>query len=642
MLLGNLLVAPWRSRPAVVRIAVVVGFFLVAVYVISTSSRLREWTSGTRAGAGAGAEPGSSPNRPPLDADKAEHPIDLLIHNAEREFDDLLSHETTSLHDAAARYRQIRGRHPPPNFDRWYAFARRRKAVMVEEFFDPIYHDLSPYWGRPPAELRLEARALDAVIQVRNGKANRTDQGMRTPEWTDLISSIAGFLPDLDIPCNGMDEPRLMVPWEDINDLVAKERRGRSVTPAGQTKSSFSVYPLDASEPGVAIAWEPYGGGQDQSPPFERARRGCPPDSAARQATVAHEWRHPELSMANAEPHSYKGYVQNTSLAASLCHQPDLQSNQGIFVEPVSLSTSSHLYPMFGECKLSTGNEILLPSAVYWATNEQYSGGDDHGVPWAEKIDAAIWRGANAGGRNHDDNWTAFQRPRFVAMVNGSKVQRVETGEEQPLNFELPSASNIYGLQATKARQLGGWLSNFTDVGFVTLECFPKLPDHSCPYLGPQLAEVAGVPMPDQYRRKYLPDIDGNSFSGRYRAFLLSTSVPIKSTIFREWHDSRLVAWKHYVPMDARFGDFYGIMEYLHGYEVVSDANNVVPGHDAEAQRIAEAGRTWADRVLRKEDMQIYTLLLLLEYARVLDDDRAVLGFVGDLTSKSWFSNLWA
>jgi hypothetical protein len=108
----------------------------------------------------------------------------------------------------------------------------------------------------------------------------------------------------------------------------------------------------------------------------------------------------------------------------------------------------------------------------------------------------------------------------------------------------------------------------------------------------------------------------------------MSTSLPIKATIFREWHDSRLVAWKHFVPMDNRFMDFWGIMEYFLGYE---GENFKIEGHDKAAERMATAGQDWANKVLRKEDMQIYVLRLLLEYARITDDRRDKMGWVEDL-----------
>ncbi|KAH8424420.1 uncharacterized protein LDX57_002171 [Aspergillus melleus] len=76
--------------------------------------------------------------------------------------------------------------------------------------------------------------------------------------------------------------------------------------------------------------------------------------------------------------------------------------------------------------------------------------------------------------------------------------------------------------------------------------------------------------------------------------------------------------------MDSTFMDVYGIMEYLLGF---GDDE----GHDLTAERIALDGKRWAEKVLRKEDMQIYVYRLLLEYARVCDDRREFLGFVADL-----------
>ncbi|PMD29110.1 glycosyltransferase family 90 protein, partial [Hyaloscypha variabilis F] len=53
-------------------------------------------------------------------------------------------------------------------------------------------------------------------------------------------------------------------------------------------------------------------------------------------------------------------------------------------------------------------------------------------------------------------------------------------------------------------------------------------------------------------------------------------------------------------------------------------------GHDREGERIAEDGRQWAGRVLRKEDMEVYMFRLLLECGRIVDDRRQELGFVLD------------
>ncbi|RYC57957.1 hypothetical protein CHU98_g8259 [Xylaria longipes] len=128
--------------------------------------------------------------------------------------------------------------------------------------------------------------------------------------------------------------------------------------------------------------------------------------------------------------------------------------------------------------------------------------------------------------------------------------------------------------------------------------------------------------MREQYANKFMPDVDGNSFSARFRGFLLSTSLPVKATIYAEWHDDRIVPWLHFVPMDNTFQDLYAILDYF-----TRDANG-----DRAANFIAEEGRAWSNKVLRREDMLLYVWRLLLEFARVCDEKRDQLGYVDDLT----------
>ena len=333
----------------------------------------------------------------------------------------------------------------------------------------------------------------------------------------------------------------------------------------------------------------------------------------------------PVISSSLAAPHQYQGFVSNFTLSTEFCHQPDLQGLNGIFVEPLSVSATKVLFPMFGGSKLAVNNEILLPAPMYWNEEERFTGGNDHGGPWGEKKNEAIWRGVATGGHNRATNWKAFQRHRFVAMNNGTSLTAAENWSELPPNFVLPPAS--YHLQAQTDGKLGKWVDTWANVSFVDLMCDPKQTENKCNYTSPHFTVTKGIKMKEQFGSKYLPDIDGNSFSGRYLGFLRSTSLPIKATLWHEWHDSRLVAWKHFVPMDNRYEDWYGIMEYFLGY------GDKVPGHDAAAEKIASDGKAWAERVLRKDDMQIYVLRLLLEYARVTDERREKMGWVGDLLS---------
>lgn len=549
--------------------------------------------------------------------DRPVHTIDILRERALGEYQELLGRDTHTLHAAAQAYQRRRGRRPPPGFDVWFKFAKQHDAVVVEQFFDRIYDDLNPFWGIPALQIRQEANDFVHRISVRNGNmTKRTD----IPEgrvwmdlWGDLVSTIAQYLPDLDMAINIMDESRLVVPWETIDGYMDAERATRKITPASEVITHFTNTSVSDTE--VVPPFDPEFGWGNY---WELAVIGCHPDSPARTAyKPEYDYTLPPPLPNSYPAHSYKGYVQNWTLTKSPCDNPELQQLHGTFVEQITMSNSRKLFPMFGGSKLPMNNEILLPPAMYWTTDPFYSGGNDHGGAWEEKQDKIIWRGAASGGRNKKENWTRFQRHRFVAMMNGSSVSKAEEGNEAPPNFEIPRV----GLYNLTAPSLGGWVDTFADAEFAHLLCFPDPHPPTCDYTDPWYSIAEPMPMKEQYSFKYLPDIDGNSFSGRYRGFMGSTSMPIKATIYDEWHDSRLVPWVHFVPMDNTFIDIYGIMEYFLG-------RGKKAGHDDVAKSIALGGKEWAERVLRREDMQIYVFRLLLEYARICDDDRDRLGWL--------------
>jgi hypothetical protein len=549
--------------------------------------------------------------------------------DAQTVFDALVSGQTTDVHAAAEAYRAKRGRHPPPGFNAWVEYAQKNDAVIAEELFDQIHRDLNPFWWVSAKSMRNFARHFQDRIIVRNGSATMTDNNYlgtandRMEAWRDVVKSFEHLLPDMDIAMNVMDESRIIVPGEDIDKYVEVEGRTRKLPLPDQVISQYSsLDALDVSEEPPQVDWIGPGG----EPYWDIARVGCSLQSPDRYKAATTNFTGPP-PLANGYPlQSYHGYVKNWTYARDPCQQPHVQESHGTFIEPVSISTTHSLVPIFSESKLPMNNDILIPPAAYLSSSfarGDYSANTPHDGDWSDKKSSAIWRGVASGGRNREKNWTRFHRHRFVSMLNGSYIRSIErspdfTGQGQAFNLQSYAT---YKLAATKYTDLGAWLNRVTDVGFTDLICFPATEKGrpTCSYTDPFFKIVGKVPMKQQYEYKLLPDIDGNSFSGRYLAFLRSGSVPIKATIYSEWHDDRLVPWQHFVPMDNSFVDVYGILDYFLGMG------------DAAARKIAEQGREWAGRVLRKEDMYVYMLRLLLEYARLCDDEREKLGFVGDL-----------
>ena len=198
-----------------------------------------------------------------------------------------------------------------------------------------------------------------------------------------------------------------------------------------------------------------------------------------------------------------------------------------------------------------------------------------------------------------------------------------ELGDKDEAILALDASSAQAGSYSKAHFKPAAFASKHTDIGFTEkTSCIPN-----CDFYNHSLTMVNQTTFSDTFRNKYLIDVDGMSFSGRWRAFLQSRSLGLKATIFREWHDSRLWAWRHFVPLDNRYDDLYSMLTYFIGTE---QQGVKVQRHDYEAYKLARQGREYAAKVLRREDIEIYVFRLLLEYGRVVDDNRDSIGFVGD------------
>ena len=258
---------------------------------------------------------------------------------------------------------------------------------------------------------------------------------------------------------------------------------------------------------------------------------------------------------------------------------------------------------------------------MYYKTDRRYDYNDQQDFNWDDKDDVMPWRGVTSGGTaraKDEDGWRSLHRQRLVFMSNATA-----TTAETASVLSLSNSSRVYEAKED-AFKPSSFLKQHTDVGFTGhMACVP----HSCSFYDHVFRFLNKTSFAQTFTSKYLIDVGGHSFSGRWRAFLQSRSLGLKSTIFREWHDSRLFAWRHYVPVSTSYSELYDLLLYFIGLR----KNGVeVERHDFEAYRLASQSRDWARKVLRKEDMEIYLFRLLLEYGRVIDDNRDRIGVVGD------------
>ncbi|PHH63722.1 hypothetical protein CDD82_1849 [Ophiocordyceps australis] len=558
----------WPSRPARRYLVIALGLvFALANYLLWHDTKTWD-AAGIRSTVGFGHV----------------HPIKKLMVEAKARHEELLARRSHDVKAASARYRERRGRHPPPGFDAWFQAALHSDAIVVEDFFDRIYKDLTPFWALDPHTTKSRANAWHWVVRVRNGTASgHGNVEGRVPWlqlWTDLVQEFAQHLPDVDMPINMLDEPRILVPWAAMSKLVKRAEKQKTMPNAKHVTSQFSgLADIDSEKPDL---YDPRWYGPSNSY-WDLAVKTCGPHTPAHGLGQIKDFSAPAELPRNWMPsYAFKGYVQNWTAAMDPCLQPHLRQLHGTFIEPFSLSSTEELIPLFGGSKLPMNNEILIPGAMYLTKDEFYSGGDSHGPAWQRKRSGLVWRGDASGGRAKEHSWHHFQRHRLVDMLNETLVSHLEASGTRALSFELPSPW-IYNSPRQRRGELGGWVRDFADAGFVHL-CQPG----ECDFLDSIFTLSKSMPMRTQYEYKFLPDADGNSFSARFRGFLRSTSMPLKATIYAEWHDDRIMPWLHFVPLDNTFQDLYSTLEFF--------GDGAGPG-DAAARYIAERGQEVGARV---------------------------------------------
>ncbi|KAL9599517.1 MAG: hypothetical protein Q9219_003761 [cf. Caloplaca sp. 3 TL-2023] len=561
------------------------------------------------------------------------HPISQLMAEADKAWAAYENSRSTTFRQTVSKYRRKYGRHPPPGFKEWYQFARKRNVHNIDDF-EQVMDDLRPFWAVEPKVLRNLAANMwrndkDGVagIHIRDHKiVKQTNKSWRSETLITLIDKIVKYLPDMDIAMNRLDQPRVVVPWEDMQAHLRKEVETRRIPPEADpdfTKGLDNF--LNITSPEIEPAhkedpeWFPAHGKQY----MDTAKLACPPESHARNSEI------PKADVESRYKNRLGGVITNFNLSSDLCTMgPEIQDQHGFLYSGSTVIPTKRLVPIFGECKVNVNSDILFPANMYWKHDERYDYDERHdNLDWERKTDSMIWRGVTSGGTQTVDNWQKMHRQRLVKIVNSTAM----ADREVRILAEQPEKQGEF--ENFRQFHPSVFAANHTDVGFTeTMSCIPD-----CSFYNDVFTMKPMAPFPEQFKQKFLVDVDGHSFSGRWHAFLESKSLGIKATIFREWHDSRLFAWRHFVPMDNRYDDVYTILTYFLGVGSPPDQDVIGPHegayvsrHEAEGKRLANQGREWAKKVLRRDDIEIYMFRLLLEYGRIIDDNRDRIGYAGD------------
>lgn len=519
------------------------------------------------------------------------HPVTALVEDAEQRFNKLLERQSRTLSDAVKEYRRRYNMHPPPHFDKWFSFARSKGVELIDEY-DTIYNSLLPFWALTPQTIR--ARAREALgydnglfgVLIRDGKVSLAEGLDGVHEWQreatlGMMKNFIRYLPDMDLAFNAHDEPRVIVPSEDLHRLVAIAKN--SVIPnAFQAKSlvnEWSARPKDLNKGDrIDEVRTTRFNKISHQPAWTSSRISCPVDSPVRSL----DENSPDDTTGYA---SWElGFIHNTTAFSDVCSTPSLRYTYGFFDRPNVFAVVHDLFPVFSQSKVSTFQDILYPSPWYWANKVPYNMQKDY--IWEEKIDKLYWRGSTTGGFSKGGGWRRHHRQLMVSNINALDNAKVLTktdgGQWEVKEIDRSEYRDLFDVQ-------------FTSVG--------QCDRNDCAAQMEFFNITEPVEQEEAWAYKYLLDIDGNAFSGRYHAFLKSNSLVCKTALFREWHDERLKPWLHYVPISLKGSELVETMRYLSSEE----EGEVV------ASRIAQNGKDWAQSTLRNEDMEVWLFRLLLE-----------------------------
>lgn len=557
---------------------------------------------------------------------------------------------STTLSEAVQQYQWRYHQAPPPNFDKWFAFAIERNAYIIDDY-DEMQNSLLPFWALFPSDIRSRTLMQDGAgdvigLTIRHSEIKIGHVPSSEALWiqgaADLIGTFSKWLPDMDITFNVGPNPRLAVPWKEMEKLRRAASGHSRKTPAVEDKFSQTV---DPPWSGFDAHFDTghYGKSQDV-PEYSKISvfddlyaPTCKPGSEARDGRF---WNAGSFCAACARPHAIGPYIQNWTLAGDFCHQPDMAAQHMYLSSYVAPETAHRtlLRPLFSRHKMQGFSDILFPGPGTFIDNTQYPVPSDtipselvtynDTVLFSAKRDTLYWRG-ELDGTITDSTWKGGQAQRLVRLINNST---------NPVALLLPNPKRLTykNVPAEKVRNLIN-----ADVSFSHPTVCEE--NSACYAQVQEFGTTAPVSAETWFQNRYLLSIDmpptyttaeDPIAPPTFLQILASNSVPVYSTIYQSWYSHFVTPWLHYIPIDLRYQGLHASLAYFTGLKSkkgsddgTGDREVVLEGKYDQASYMATTGREWAGRVLRREDAEVYAFRLLLEYARLVDDRRDELGF---------------
>lgn len=490
----------------------------------------------------------------------SKHPIEHLMDQAKAQHEAKVARQSTTLSQAVAEYTKRYHRSPPPGFDLWFARAKELNITMIDEY-DTITKSFEPFWSFPVDVLRKNLRAVVMDDHV-----------------YPMYLNNGKFETTLDPPFQLLGEFRNQA--DIFKDVIPDLKIPLAMNRFSDHDLPRVVWPndmdLDSEFQWEELAWNSTWETLTASCP-EVLEPGLPPSSTIKPIP----------------------FLTNVSETKEVCHHPELQYQHGAWSPAHRHSVTLNAVPIWSATKLSNHGDILFPSAYYADDFRRSTSGISD---WHNKSNDLYWAGSTTGtSLRGDEHWSTYpsQRHHFVGYTNN--IAPWDTN--QTLFLRRSDGSSAY----TPYSLPSSVLANRYDVSFSHIV---QCEEQSCEIQADQFhAQTEQLHWAHETHR-LLMDIDGNSFSGRFYRLLEANATVFKITIFQEPHDDLLMPWLHYVPISV-------------GMEELAEAVRFYTEEGQErAWAIAREGRRFALESLRREDNAAGWVRALLEYNRVMSEDR--------------------
>ncbi|KAG0147782.1 hypothetical protein CROQUDRAFT_42346 [Cronartium quercuum f. sp. fusiforme G11] len=509
----------------------------------------------------------------PKDQPLKPHPIHTLIARAEKEWNEKLARNSKSLRECVAEYKRRYRRPPPFGFERWWQYAIKEGVILKDEY-DQIDRDFRPFLALEPEDLKHRSsvmaneRPQTFTLTVKAGaKVVVSGPEKELQRATDLAALINRF-GDM-LPASGKEGFNLTFTLHD--------------QPAVQMTNGRKQKMLDLADRGEYLSPSDYI--QPPNPNLSNWANACPPSSAL--------YLNETGKSKDAEAGRARSFVYEHVRAMDVCEHPESKLLHGFTASPGA--DISELVPLFTFAKTTTQSDVLVTPLEQFS--DTYNGDDP---AWsAKKYDRLLWRGSTTGAEFMKGvEWQSSQRARL----------HITTHQREGHVKVLVESKD--GSAVVEEYDLGELNRRIMDTSFSggPVQCDPE----TCKYMRGHLQFADTMGLNDSLQYKYLIDLDGNGWSGRFHRLMSSNSLVLKSTIFPEWYAQRVQPWIHYVPIKVDYSDLYDVMVFFVGDQ------KKIRGQDHLAEKIATAGKAWAGQHWRRVDMAAYMFRLVLEWRRVV------------------------